>query len=145
MQKGKDKMSSLLEEIKYCGFNFIILLFGYLTFYRPANESREIFQKEYGDKIKLSHFFNENYRSVGMEHIKLYISAIVIFIIVIAIALLIIKLATKNLYSPFIQILISILLIVMSLYSMINTYIASIILATVFIGLVIWAFTNDAK
>ena len=45
MQKGNDKMSSLLEEIKYCGFNFIILLFGYLTFYRPANESREFFQK----------------------------------------------------------------------------------------------------
>ncbi|MDT3949087.1 hypothetical protein [Staphylococcus haemolyticus] len=138
-------MSSLLEEIKYCGFNFIILLFGYLTFYRPANESREFFQKEYGNKIKLSHFFNESYRNVGMEHISLYIYAIIIFIIAIVIAIIILKLTTQILYSPFIQILISILLIVMSLYSMINTYIASIILATVFIGLVIWAFTNDAK
>ncbi|WP_180525973.1 hypothetical protein [Staphylococcus haemolyticus] len=137
-------MGRLFEELKYCGFNFILLLFGYLTFYRPANESREVFQKEYGDKIKLSHFFNDGYRSIGMEHISLYFYAIVIFIIAIVIAIIILKLVTQVLYSPFIQILISITLIVMSLYSMINTYIASIVLAAVFIGLVIWAFTNDS-
>ncbi|WP_154392199.1 hypothetical protein [Staphylococcus haemolyticus] len=45
----------------------------------------------------------------------------------------------------FIQILISISLIVTSLYSMVNTYIASILLAAAFIGLVIWAFTNDSR
>lgn len=138
-------MSRFLEELKYCGFNFIIILFGYLTFYRPANESREFFQKEYGNKIKLSHFFNDNYRSVGMEHISLYIYAILIFIIVIVIAIVILKLAHQVLYSPFIQILIAISLIIISLYSMINTYIASILLAVAFIGLVIWAFTNDSR
>ncbi|SNV76422.1 Uncharacterised protein [Staphylococcus simiae] len=36
-------MSRLLEELKYCGFNFILLLFCYLTFYKPENESREFF------------------------------------------------------------------------------------------------------
>ena len=138
-------MSRLLEELKYCGFNFILLLFGYLTFYRPANESREFFQKEYGDKIKLSHFFNDSYRNVGMEHINLCIYAIIIFIIAIVIAIIILKLTNQVLYSPFIQILISISLIVMSLYSMVNTYIASILLAAAFIVLVIWAFVNDSR
>ncbi|REI04717.1 hypothetical protein DOS62_05215, partial [Staphylococcus felis] len=109
-------MFRLIEELKYCAFNFAILLFGYLTFYRPANESRELFQKEYGDKIKVYHLFNDSYRSMGIEHIKLYIFAIIIFIIVIIIGVIIIIKVNQTFFSPYIQIFISLILIIMALY-----------------------------
>ncbi|REH94613.1 hypothetical protein DOS67_08775, partial [Staphylococcus felis] len=76
--------------------------------------------------------------------IKLYIFAIIIFIIVIIFGVIIIIKVNQTFFSPYIQIFISLILIIMALYSMINTYIASILLAIVFIGLVIWAFTNDS-
>ena len=140
--KEDDKMDRLIVELKYCGFNFAILLFGYLIFYRPASESRAKFRKEYGEKIKVSNFFDSNYLNMGKEHIMQYSIAILIFLIVIGIAVFII-IKGWQLYSPYLQIIISVSLIIISLYNMINAYIASIILGAAIVLLIIWACTND--
>ncbi|NJI02198.1 hypothetical protein [Staphylococcus agnetis] len=135
-------MDRLIEELKYCGFNFALLLFGYLIFYRPASESRAKFRKEYGEKIKVSNFFDSNYLNMGKEHIVQYSLGIIIFLIVIGIAAFIIMKGWQ-LYSPYLQILISVSLIIISLYNMINAYIATFILGGGIILLIIWAFAND--
>lgn len=138
------EMERLFDELKYCGFNFLILLFGYLTFYRPANESRAKFREEYGEKIKVSNFLNDSYINMGKEHISQYGLAVLIFIIVIVIAIVIIK-KDSQLYSPYLQILIAAILIIFSFYNMINAYIASIILGGAIILFIIWAFINDSR
>ncbi|HGO2073343.1 TPA: hypothetical protein ACK0JT_002121 [Staphylococcus aureus] len=131
-------MNRLFEELKYCGFNFLILIFGYFYFYNPASELRDRFHQKYGAGIKSSNILNTEYREDGKEHVHIYLWAIVVFALVIAIAV-ILMFAVEVFISAILQIIIATLLIVFSLFGMINAYIA-----TIFVGMIVLALMGLA-
>lgn len=132
-------MERLIEELKYCGFNFLILIFGYFYFYKPASELREKFQQKYGTGIKSSNILNTQYREDGKEHIHLYLWAIAISALVIIIAVILMY-VVDIFISTILQIIIASLLIIFSLFGMINAYIATIIVGLIVLALVGYAF-----
>lgn len=137
-------MERFIDELKYAGFNFLILIFGYFYLYCPAGELRDKFQLKYGSGIKSSNILNDGYKENGKEHVHLYLWAILVFVIVIIIAIIVLLLAEVYI-STIIQILIASLLIIFSFFNMINAYIATIVIGFIAIGLIGFAIISSSN
>lgn len=137
-------MERLIDELKYAGFNFLILLYGYFYLYKPANALRDKFQQKYGSGIKSSNILNDGYKESGKEHVHLYLLAILIFVIVIIIAIIILLFAEIYI-STIIQIVIAGFLVIFSFFNMINAYIATIVIGSIAIGLIGFAIISASN
>ncbi|WP_105996047.1 hypothetical protein [Staphylococcus agnetis] len=137
-------MDRIFDELKYAVVNLILFLFGYFYFYKPAYESREKFQEEYGVGIKVSNFFNPAYRESGKEHFYLYLWAILVFSIVIIAAYMIIK-YTETFISSLIQIIIAATYIFFSMAGIINAFIATLVVGSIVVMSVIYFITIGSK
>ncbi|WP_323705337.1 hypothetical protein [Mammaliicoccus sciuri] len=137
-------MERLIYELKYVGFNFLILILGYIFLFKPASDLRKEFQSKYGEGIKASNIFNSEYIEQGKEHTYLFLYAIAIYILVIIIAAAMIHFVDHFIFA-YLQIVIALILIIISLFGMINAYIATFIVGAFIIILIGYAVLSSSN